>query len=1126
MAASKSPRSTSGPALGVLATIMLAGAGLVLIAMIVLAYGQWRTYALVRAEALHGQAVQNTVENLLGALLNAESGQRGFVLTGEERYLEPYTRAIRHIPSELARLNALLTPAEGAPDPNLASLNAAVNRKLSELVQTIDIRRHQGLQAATELVLTDQGMRSMDEIRRLCQVIRQHIAAVRSVLQVRSLSAARRALLVTVGGSVILAIVLLAAYLMIARRTRDREEALARLRSLHELGLRLMGQTDLRSLLSEILRVAQSITGADMGNIQLLDSQGLLRIEAQQGFSREFLDFFNGVQEHQAACGTAMARAERIIVEDVAHSPIFAGTPSLAIMLAAGVHAVQSTPLISSTGALLGMLSTHYRRPYRPNAIDLRSLDLLTRQAAELIEKLRAEQALRESEERYRTTFDTAAVGIAAVGLDGRWMRFNDAVCAITGYSREELSTKTFADVTHPDDIDADWALARRVAAGEIPTYSMEKRYLRKDGSVVWVHLAVSLLRDPPGAPLQFVSVIEDISARKRVEAANRLLAAIVESSDDAVVSKDLNGIVTSWNQGAERMFGYSSAEMAGQPIALLAPPGRRNEMPVILDRIRRGERINHYETVRQTKDGKLIDVALTISPVRDPAGRIIGASKIARDITRRKRVERELGASEERYRVVTETAADAIFTLAEDGAILLANPAAEKIFGYAPSELVGQPLTMLMPERLQPGYKSALEKYVATGVQGTSWDGAVLVGVHRDGHEIPLEISFGQYVRDGKRVFTAIVRDVTERYRAEEQLRAAQHQLVSITDNMAAAVTRCSRDFRYVWVSRGYAAWLRRPAEDIAGRAILDVVGTQGYQVIQPYMQRVLTGERVEYTAKVTFVGPGERWIHAVYVPTYSHDQVDGWIAVVTDITDMVESQEQLREVNANLARANQDLERFAFAASHDLQEPLRMITAYSELLIRNYPLSKGDAARFVSHIVAGTGRMRQLLADILAYTEMGLRAERTVEPVDLNVTLAQVKQNLHMAIEETGAVVTAGQLPTVSAQPVHIASLLQNLLGNAIKYRGVEPPRIHISADELDGEFHFSVADNGIGIDPRYHDQIFEVFKRLHGGDIPGTGVGLAICKRVVERYGGRIWVESRDGAGATFFFTLPAG
>jgi PAS domain S-box-containing protein len=370
---------------------------------------------------------------------------------------------------------------------------------------------------------------------------------------------------------------------------------------------------------------------------------------------------------------------------------------------------------------------------------------------------------------------------------------------------------------------------------------------------------------------------------------------------------------------------------------------------------------------------------------------------------------------------------------------------------------------------------------------------------------------------------------DLIERFRAEEALRNEREQLESITDNMPAAVTRCSRDFRYLWVSRAYANSLRRSKEEIEGRSIRDVIGEQGFEELRPFMERVLTGERVEYSAEVHYQGVGGRWVHAVYIPKRTRDQfVEGWTAVVTDITESVNQEQRLRAANLRLSRANEDLSHFAFAASHDLLEPLRMIATYSELLLRGYRGQPDEeASMYMRFIGEGTKRMQQLLADLLAYTRLvGDGPEPIASLVDLNAAFAKALENCQASVEETGANVTNEPLPSVRGYEAHFVELFQNLISNALKYRSDQPPRVHVSATQENGEWRIGVTDNGIGIEPEYHRMIFGVFKRLHDRTIPGTGIGLAICQRVVERYGGRIWVDSQKNHGATFYFSLPAG
>src|SRR6202790_4163613 len=269
-------------------------------------------------------------------------------------------------------------------------------------------------------------------------------------------------------------------------------------------------------------------------------------------------------------------------------------------------------------------------------------------------DRRRVEDALRASEERLRATFNQAAVGIAVADLNGRFLETNRRFCDILGYSLGELQQFTLTQVIHPEDLFATQAQTRVLLAGEIPHCAFENRYIRKDGAALWGRTTLALLTEAGGEAQRIIGIVEDITDRKDAEKALRDsraqaqeirsgLAAIVESSDDAIISKTLEGVITTWNHGPERIFGYSAEEIIGKPVTTLIPPNQIDEEPAILQKVRRGERIDHYETVRMRKDGNLLDVSLPVSPVKDLHGTIIGASKIARDITQRKRMEAAL---------------------------------------------------------------------------------------------------------------------------------------------------------------------------------------------------------------------------------------------------------------------------------------------------------------------------------------------------------------------------------------------------------------------------------------------------------------------------------------------------
>jgi PAS domain S-box-containing protein len=254
---------------------------------------------------------------------------------------------------------------------------------------------------------------------------------------------------------------------------------------------------------------------------------------------------------------------------------------------------------------------------------------------------------------------------------------------------------------------------------------------------------------------------------------------------------------------------------------------------------------------------------------------------------------------------------------------------------------------------------------------------------------------------------------------------------------------------------------------------------------------------------------------------------RVTGYVGTITDIGDLKQAEEHLRATLEDLTRSNRDLEQFAYVASHDLQEPLRMVSSYTQLLAERYQNQLDqDANDFIAFAVDGAKRMQRLINDLLAYSRIGRRSSAPVR-LDSSAVCQQALINLAPAIAESGAVVTCDPLPTVVADEILLIQVFQNLIGNAVKFRRPDtPPRVHVGYRREGAEWVFSVRDNGIGIAPEYFSRLFVIFQRLHAkGEYPGTGIGLAICKRIVERHGGRIWLESAPGQGATFLFSFPA-
>lgn len=551
----------------------------------------------------------------------------------------------------------------------------------------------------------------------------------------------------------------------------------------------------------------------------------------------------------------------------------------------------------------------------------------------------------------------------------------------------------------------------------------------------------------------------------KRLEAASRYLAAIVENSDDAILSKDLDGMITSWNEGARRIFGYTAAEVLGKPVSMLAPPERMEEMRRILDRIHEGGRVEPYDTVRRHKNGQAIHVSITVSPVRNAPGEIAGASEIARDISGRKQAEEErdrLLAGEREARKIAEL-------LNGVGPMLAAELDLDKLV---------QAVTDVATEMVGAEFGSFFHNVV--NERGESYTLYTLSGVPREafaGFPMPRNTEvFGPTFRG-----EGVVRsdDITQdpRYGKNAPHYGMPKGHLPVRSYLAASV-----------VSRG----------------------------------EVLGGLFFGHSTPGKFTEEHEALIRGVAAQA----------AIAMENARLFEQaqwvQNELTRSNEELRRANQDLETFAYSASHDLNEPLRTIAISAQLLERTCAdRLEGEEAKFLVIILQGVRRMESLIQDLLAYTTATKYEDGPPPGVDSGQVLAAVLENLKGPLEQTGAVVTQTALPVVAMHESRLAQVFQNLIGNALKYHGPETPRVHISASQRDGWCVLSVADNGIGIDPKFADSIFGLFKRLHTRDqYPGSGIGLAICQRIVERYGGRIWLEKSSFAeGSTFCFSVPA-
>ena len=526
------------------------------------------------------------------------------------------------------------------------------------------------------------------------------------------------------------------------------------------------------------------------------------------------------------------------------------------------------------------------------------------------------------------------------------------------------------------------------------------------------------------------IHFVQDITLRKTLEKSSKRLVAIVESSDDAIIGKDLNGTITNWNMGAQKMYGYSADEIIGKHVSMMVPPFLEGDLSQIMLQIKNGNSIKNYDTVRQKKNGELINVSLSISPIFDNDKTIVGASTIASDITERKKSE------------------------------------------YLKQEMLEK----------EQKFSKKLQK-----------------------------------VNDELR------EQQNELFKVNLDLFESQNRFSKAFHNNPAAMTLVNEKGEYIDVNESYAK--------LTGYSRAELIGTNSKELniidnseqelkLEDSNDRSVKDVKLEIKTK-----SGEKRTVLINSESIKFRNKLNSISFIYDITDLKKAEEELEQTLGNLKRSNFELEQFAYVASHDLKEPLRMVTSFLQLLQRRYEDQLDlEANEFINFAVDGAKRMHYLIEDLLAYSRVMTKGKAFKE-VDMDEVLEKVKMNLKVKIEENQVKITQETLPTIDADELQMIQLLQNLIENSIKYRSEKSPEITVSAKKDDNDWIFTVKDNGIGFDPKHGDHIFLIFKRLHTNEeYEGTGIGLAIIKRIVQRHYGSVWAKSELGKGSTFYFSIP--
>lgn len=774
------------------------------------------------------------------------------------------------------------------------------------------------------------------------------------------------------------------------------------------------------------------------------------------------------------------------------------------------------------------------------------------------------------------TFADTISDILYVLDGEGRLVWCNRHTEKVMGVPREKLMSKSKVDLIARED--RALVAQARATAGSAETIEFEARLLTAAGPVPY-HFKSTPLKDANGRSVGRVGVARDVSDRRqaaeallRENAFVRLLQSVATVANGAetveealqftvdrvcahtgwpvghVYRREQGGQFESariWSSETSSLFQefreVSETTKFGSETGIAGWAGATGKAAWIKDVTRQpkfaraklakkaglkagfafpvlvGDEVaavlEFFSTEVEEPDEKLLEVMMHVGT---QLGRVI----------ERKRAEEQLQRSEDRFRSLVQSSPDAIVVYCEDGVVSLANESAARLIGAkSPDDLLGKTVW----DFLHPEDRELIQERGRRLAQGEDMPLAELRFTRLDGDPVYVESVARPITYEGKPAVQVSARDITERRRAQAELRLREKQLQQAQrlaqlgcwhwDVIEDRMTWSDGMFEIFGVEReafggNLEAYLERIHPDDRARATRDFESAKkdgkgfsfGSRIVRP------DGTVGSFTCLGEVDGNAEGQVAAI-------------IGVCRDITDESQAEATLARKLEDLERTRQDLEQFAYVASHDLQEPLRMVSNYVQLLKRRY---KGrldsDADDFIAFAVDGAKRMQALISDLLAYSRVGTRG-RPFESMDMGAAVEEVLASAREMLEGTQAVITRDLLPVVVADPTQVEQLYEHLIGNAVKFCNGRRPRIHIGVEDRAGERVFFVRDNGIGIDPQYAERIFTIFQRLHTRDqFPGTGMGLAICKRIVERRGGRIWVESAPGKGSTFCFTMP--
>jgi PAS domain S-box-containing protein len=730
--------------------------------------------------------------------------------------------------------------------------------------------------------------------------------------------------------------------------------------------------------------------------------------------------------------------------------------------------------------------------------------------ARDITERKKAERYVRKMASIIESTDDA----IISTDRDGIVTSWNPGAERMYGYSSAEMIGQSVLLRTPANLQDESVQVRDEVLKGEKPRRQYEAVRVRKDGSTFPVSFTVSPLRDATASIVGLLSIGRDISEQRQTELYIRKMASIIESSDDAIISLGLDGIITSWNPGAEHMYGYSAEEMIGQSASLRIPPENIHEFAQIEEKIRNGETLRHYETVRVRKDGSRFPVLFTLSPLRDATGEIIGLSSIGHDITEQKKAERHV----RRMASIIESSDDAISSTDLQGIITSWNPGAERMYGYSAEQMIGQSAVLRIP----PETRDESVEITAKIRAGETLTGYETIRIKKDGTAFPVSLTLST-IRDaaGEVVgLSSIARDISEQKKNSEYAR----MLASIVESSDDAINGADLNGIVTHWNEAAERMFGYSAKEIVGESVALIISPENTGELDFSLARIESGRNMENFETKRISKDGRVIpISLTISPIRDADgDIIGSSAIARDISEQ-------KRLTRQLVEANELRNEFVAMVVHDVRSPAASIAGFAQLLIDQWNVI--EEARKIEHlkvIARNTEHLAQFVEDVLQVARIEAGGfDFKIAEFDIHaLTQKEIRDLAGPYGERSFDLIVEGDIPLVMGDEERQREILMNLLTNAVKFSPAdEPITVELSVDE--GFIEVAVIDHGGGIAEEDLPKLFQKFGRLAqpgGGKVPGTGLGLYICKTIAEAQGGKIWCESKPGHGSRFAYTIP--